>query len=276
MRPRTSKKNNSKPDTLNTADSLRAAPYAQVVQQRLPSLISHPILFAHRGARAHAPENTLQAFELALRLGASGLETDAWLTADNVVVLDHDGVLTKWLRKVPISSVLRAELPEHIPSLEEMFAHCGTNFELSIDVKDQKAFQLVASIARQAEFQPARLWLCHPDNRVLAAVRESVPEVRLVDSTRLVKMKEGIERRAAADRAAGIDCVNMHHSDWTGGLTTLVHKFGLMAFGWDAQHAHILDAALRMGLDAVYSDHTDKMVDAKLRLDRPDDIESRA
>ena len=52
-----------------------------------------PIGFAHRGARAHAPENTLEAFALALRLGATGLESDAWLTADGEVVLDHDGVV---------------------------------------------------------------------------------------------------------------------------------------------------------------------------------------
>ena len=52
-----------------------------------------PIGFAHRGARAHAPENTLEAFRLALRLGATGLESDVWLTADGVAVLDHDGAV---------------------------------------------------------------------------------------------------------------------------------------------------------------------------------------
>ncbi|MDQ3575194.1 MAG: glycerophosphodiester phosphodiesterase, partial [Actinomycetota bacterium] len=44
-----------------------------------PSLIRPPIAFAHRGARAHAPENTLQAFRLALELGSTGLESDVWL-----------------------------------------------------------------------------------------------------------------------------------------------------------------------------------------------------
>ena len=62
------------------------------MQQRLPSLLVPPVAFAHRGARAHAPENTLEAFRLALRLGATGLESDVWLTSDGVPVLDHDGV----------------------------------------------------------------------------------------------------------------------------------------------------------------------------------------
>ena len=51
------------------------------------------MIFGHRGARAHAPENTLESFALALRLGATGLESDVWLTADGVPVLDHDGVV---------------------------------------------------------------------------------------------------------------------------------------------------------------------------------------
>ena len=52
------------------------------MQQRLPALLDRPIGFAHRGARAHAPENTIEAFTLAFRLGATGLESDVWLTAD--------------------------------------------------------------------------------------------------------------------------------------------------------------------------------------------------
>ncbi len=51
-----------------------------------------PIGFAHRGARSERPENTLEAFRRALELGATGLESDAWITADGEVVLDHDGV----------------------------------------------------------------------------------------------------------------------------------------------------------------------------------------
>ncbi|MFP6627781.1 MAG: glycerophosphodiester phosphodiesterase, partial [Myxococcota bacterium] len=72
-----------------------------------------PIGFAHRGARAHAPENTLEAFALALEMGAGGLESDVWLSADGVAVLDHDGDV----RGVPIPSLARSELPAEIPSL---------------------------------------------------------------------------------------------------------------------------------------------------------------
>jgi glycerophosphoryl diester phosphodiesterase len=48
-------------------------------------------LYAHRGAAAEQPENTLSAFRRALQLGADALETDAWLTRDGQVVISHDG-----------------------------------------------------------------------------------------------------------------------------------------------------------------------------------------
>lgn len=49
-----------------------------------------PILFAHRGASHELPENTLEAFALALDLGVDAIETDAHMTRDGRIVLSHD------------------------------------------------------------------------------------------------------------------------------------------------------------------------------------------
>lgn len=235
------------------------------MHNHIPSLRPRPVLFAHRGARAYAAENTLEAFSLAVRLGATGLETDVWLTADNVVVLDHDGVVKKGMRKRPISELTRAQLPPHIPSLTDLFDHCGTDFELSIDIKDPRAMKPTVVDALAAGFDGSRLWICHPNYMFLGEHRRTLEDVRLVDSTRLSKIKEGPERRMATLRDIGVDCINMHHTDWNGGLTTLAHKFGRFAFGWDIQHDDALGESFRIGLDAVYSDYTDRMVDAALR-----------
>jgi glycerophosphoryl diester phosphodiesterase len=86
--------------------------------------------------------------------------------------------------------------------------------------------------------------------------------VRLVDSTRLKRVKEGPERRAARLVELGIDAINLHHSDWTGGLTTLFHRFERYAFAWDLQHERLLTGALDMGVDAIYSDWPDRMTTA--------------
>lgn len=228
-----------------------------------------PIGFAHRGARAHAPENTLASFRLARRLGAPGLESDVWLTEDGVAVLDHDGLARAGARKRPIANVARGKLPPHIPTLAELYDACGTDFELSLDVKDPAALAPVLDEARKAGGDAiGRLWLCHHDWELVASWRAADPDVHLVDSTRLKRMKEGPERRAANLADAGIDAVNLHHTDWTGGLTTLFHRFKRLAFGWDAQHERVLEALLAMGIDAVYSDHVDRMMDALEKLDR--------
>ena len=47
-------------------------------------------IWAHRGASAYAPENTLEAIELALRMGADGIELDVHRTRDGKLVVIHD------------------------------------------------------------------------------------------------------------------------------------------------------------------------------------------
>ena len=225
-------------------------------------MLRPPIAFAHRGARAHARENTLEAFRLALRLGATGLESDVWLTADGAAVLDHDGVVRSGLRRRAIADVTRTALPSHVPTLDELYRECGTGFELSLDVKDAAAADAVLAVARAAGGDAVgRLWLCHHDWRVVAGWRGLSDDVHLVDSTRLKYMRQGPERRAAQLADAGSDCVNLHHSDWTGGLTTLFHRFERYTFGWDAQYERVIAALVRMGIDGVYSDHVDRLVE---------------
>lgn len=218
--------------------------------------------FAHRGARAHSRENTLDAFALALRLGANGLETDAWRCADGVVVLDHDGVVRRRGRKVPLAAVESTDRPDHVPTLDELFEACGGDFHLSIDVKDPTAAPAVVESAVAHGFDRSRLWLCHDDITVVESWCGLGLSARLVDSSRLHKIKEGPERRIARLAEMGVAALNMHQKDWTGGLATLAHRFGVLAFGWDAQHDHHLSEMFRMGLDAVYSDHVDRLVAA--------------
>ena len=56
-----------------------------------PALVSdRPLLIAHRGGAALAPENTLEAFRNAIRLGVDALQLDVRLTADGALVVIHD------------------------------------------------------------------------------------------------------------------------------------------------------------------------------------------
>ena len=222
-----------------------------------------PIGFAHRGARAHAPENTLEAFTLAVRLGATGLESDVWITADGEVVLDHDGVVRNGLRKRPIAEHERRALPGHIPSLAELYDACGTDLPLSLDVKDPAAAERVVAVAREAGGDALpNLYLCTPSWEEAASWRSLSDDIKLVDSTRLRRVKEGLERRVAVLADAGVDVLNMHREDWSGGQATLCHRFGVLAFGWDAQFRRQIDALIAMGVDGIYSDHVERLMDA--------------
>ncbi len=234
------------------------------MQQILPCLLNPPILFAHRGARARLPENTISAFQLAIQLGATGLESDVWLTSDGVPVLDHDGVVRVGrLKKLPIAQVRRDQLPAHIPTLSDLLELCDANLHLSLDLKGIDSGPAVVELVRAAApDQMGRLWLCHPDLSVLAPLRRLDPIVKLVDSTRLHRIEEGSERRAARLVDLRVNAINLRREDWNGGLVTLFHKFGLMAFGWDVQHEHQLLPIFRMGIDGVFSDYVDRMVAA--------------
>jgi glycerophosphoryl diester phosphodiesterase len=72
---------------------------------QIERLVWPPLNIAHRGAAAEAPENTLAAFELALRQGADGIELDVRLSSDDVPMVIHDGRLNRttsgagWVRQ---------------------------------------------------------------------------------------------------------------------------------------------------------------------------------
>ncbi len=216
-----------------------------------------PIGFAHRGASARARENTLEAFALALELGATGLESDVWIPADGVAVLDHDGLADGR----PIRELPRGALPAHIPSLADLYRECGAAYELSLDVKDPKAAPEVVRVASAAGTE-ARLWLCHPRFQVVVPWRALSDDVRLVDSTVVRRIVEGVPARATQLASARIDALNMPHHDWSAEVVGAVQGAGLRAFAWDLQEPDALTRLLALGIDGVYSDHTDRMMAA--------------
>ncbi|MGH1490997.1 MAG: glycerophosphodiester phosphodiesterase [Acidimicrobiales bacterium] len=227
---------------------------------RLPALYGPPIGFGHRGAMADAPENTIEGFELALRLGATGVESDVWVTADGVAVLDHDGKVGSLLRRQSIAAVNRDQLPAHIPTLQELYMVVGPEFPISLDVKDPKAFEATVQAAR--DFDPLaeqNLWLCHPGLSQLISWRPSTT-AKLINSIKLSSLSNGLERRAAELEHAGVDGLNLFHSEWNGGRVALLHRFGRLALGWGARYPREVAEVVDVGIDAVYSDHVDRMM----------------
>src|SRR5205085_484498 len=104
----------------------RASRWRDLARSRLVA----PITFAHRGARIDEPENTIAAFRRALEAGATGLETDAWLSADGEVVLAHDDVIRRGLRRRRVTASNAAALAAvGVPRLAELYDTLGTGYE---------------------------------------------------------------------------------------------------------------------------------------------------
>lgn len=210
--------------------------------------------FAHRGASAHARENTLPAFRLALEMGATGLETDVWMTCDAVPVLHHG----RSLRRRPLADLRAADLPSWLPTLADLYDTCGTGYDLSLDLKDGRSTEAVLAAARSAGHDLTRLWLCG-DGAQAASWRAADPQVRLVAGADPRRVRSWPEHLAEL-RARGIDAVNLRRRRWSQQLIDDVHDAGLLAFGWDAQTARRIRRLLARGCDAIYSDHVDRMV----------------
>src|SRR5436309_4574914 len=84
--------------------------------------VARPITFAHRGASADAPENTLVAFRLALELGTRGLESDARLSADGEVVLVHGAIARQGWRRLRVAQTSAADLARlDVPRLDDLY-----------------------------------------------------------------------------------------------------------------------------------------------------------
>lgn len=220
-----------------------------------------PIAFAHRGARAVRRENTVDAFRHALVLGATGLESDVWLTSDGVAVLDHDGATGPPWHRRPLAAQDRATLPSHIPSLEELYNACGTGFELSLDIKDPGSLGETVRVARSFD-AVERLWICEPSLSRLKSWSPEAAGAKLVNSTHVDDMQEGFSGRVENLRALGVSALNLHGSEWNAQRVAKAHASDLLAFGWDAQDDKHIRRLVELGLDGIYSDHVDRLVHA--------------
>ena len=93
------------------------------------------IILGHRGASGHAPENTLEAFKLAMDMGAEGFELDVHLSKDGELVVIHDETVDRttngkglvWektlaeLKELDACNKMEAYRGAKIPTLREVY-----------------------------------------------------------------------------------------------------------------------------------------------------------
>ncbi|MFN4032834.1 MAG: glycerophosphodiester phosphodiesterase [Fimbriimonadales bacterium] len=111
---------------------------------------TRPLIFAHRGASMHAPENTLEAFRLALEMGADGIELDITPSADGVPMVIHDPNLERTtngsgdVRQLSAAEIQRYDAGVkfggkysgvRVPTLREVFEAFGDRTRYNLDMK---------------------------------------------------------------------------------------------------------------------------------------------
>ena len=103
-----------------------------------------PKIIAHRGASAHAPENTMAAFQLTLEMAADGIELDAMLAKDGEVVVIHDESVdrttngTGLIKELTLQELQKLDAGggEKIPTLNEVLTHFAGRFLINIELNN--------------------------------------------------------------------------------------------------------------------------------------------
>ena len=157
-------------------------------------MLDQPLIIAHRGASARAPENTLAAFQLAWECDADGIEGDFRLTRDGHIVCLHDATTKRTgdvdlrvaestleeLRRVDVGRWKgEAWRGEHIATLEEVLAILPENKQFFLEVKcGPEIITPLKSILEKFPDVVGRMSVIAFDPRVIRAMRTELPKIQ--------------------------------------------------------------------------------------------------
>ena len=100
----------------------------------------YPLVIAHRGASSYAPENTMEAFELAIELGADFIEFDVRKTTDDILIIHHDPEIITAGQTSMINNISYAQLlalaPYPVPTLEDVLIVFKKRVKFDIEPKE--------------------------------------------------------------------------------------------------------------------------------------------
>src|SRR5215207_9539156 len=120
-------------------------------------------IYAHRGASAIHPENTLRAFRHALAIGVDGIELDVHATADGIPVVIHDRAVERttdgagYVDEMPLARLVTFDAGdgERVPTLADVLALVGDVAQLDIEIKGAGIERAVLEVLVQ---YPAVAW----------------------------------------------------------------------------------------------------------------------
>jgi glycerophosphoryl diester phosphodiesterase len=228
-------------------------------------MLQLPKVIGHRGAAAYAPENTLASFREARRRGATWVEADIVLTADDVPIVMHDDSLkrTTGIDRL-VAETRRADLPTDVPTFEEAIACWGElGLGCNVEIKPTKGRE--AETARAVVETLRRCWPSHLPQPLLssfkdaslAAARAAAPE--FARALLIGELADDWRPRAEAVAAAGI---NTDGKRLTAVRAVEIHNAGYALGVYTINDGDVAKALVGMGADCVITDVPDVILAA--------------
>jgi glycerophosphoryl diester phosphodiesterase len=224
-----------------------------------------PIPFAHRGGASEAPENTMPAFEHAVRLGYRYIETDVHVTADGVLLAFHDDVLDRVtdghgrIDALPWSVVQRAKVDgrEPVPLLEDIL---GTfpDIRVNIDPKHDGAVEALVEVLQRCD-AVGRVCIGAFSDRRLGRVRSLLgPSVCTSLGPRGIAKLRGASF-GVPTRRTPVPCAQVPTN--VRGVTLVDHRFvnaaharGIKIHVWTIDDRDEMTRLLDLGVDGIMTD----------------------
>lgn len=260
-----------------------------------PSPDSGPLIIGHRGASAHAPENTHAAFELAFADGADGIEFDVRLAVDGVPYVFHDAkfertigthgeaddypstVLSEtrageWFNFRYPAHARASYVFERIPTLAQVFERYGSHM-LYAEMKCEDASRrpalarAVVELIQQYDLA-GRVVVKSFALDSLREVKRLAPEIptAALFSRSGPRPTSNTSRIIAEAEGCGADEISLHRSLLRDATVEEARRHGLKVLVWTVNSTAGLRRALELNLRAVFTDYPGRMHAALTRL----------
>jgi glycerophosphoryl diester phosphodiesterase len=228
-----------------------------------------PIVYAHRGASAAAPENTIEAFTLARALGADGVELDVRRCADLALVLHHDATLPDGRL---LWSVERAALPGSVPGLADALDACE-GMVVNIEIKNlphdsdfDVHCSVVDAVVDLLEARGGR------DDVIVSSFHlPTVDRVKVlaghVPTALLTFLDPSPTEGVALVRDRGHQAVHPHEATVDAALVASAHDAGLAVNAWTVDRPARIRELADLGVDGIVTNVPD-VARQVLRLSR--------
>jgi glycerophosphoryl diester phosphodiesterase len=226
-----------------------------------------PLVFAHRGGSALAPENTMAAFDNGLALGADGLELDVHLSSDGRVVVHHDRTLNRTTTLTgPVAARTAAELNRAaVPLLDDVLRrHRDTRVIIELKVNHPTLARAAVDAVRAAGAVD-RVCFGGFGTRVLRAVRELEPAIATSGAREEVRW--ALYRSWCRWPVKRVAYDGYQVPEWAGSTRVVsprfvndAHAAGLGVQVWTVDHVAEAKRLLSYGVDALITDRPDTIV----------------